>query len=88
MLKNNMFMMTINIYLEIVELAQKHGKKPGDSMQEELEEVMMKHKDEVKFLGQTDQDIDMVVGNMRESGIKVLNLKEIERRKKNEQENL
>jgi len=39
---NDMWIITAEIYLEIIELAQKHGKKQGDSMQEEFEEVKKK----------------------------------------------
>jgi len=74
------WMTDIDTYAEIVELAQKRGKKTGDSMQQEFEEILKKRK--IKLLGQTDYDLDLLTGNIREMGLKVLNLKELNRRKK------
>jgi len=76
--------MDISTYLEIVELAKKHGKKPGDEMNEELVEIMKK-KSKIKYLGETDKDLDLLAGELREQGFKVFNPKEEQRRKKNEQ---
>ena len=82
---NYAFLMDAETYLEIVELAQKHGKKSGESMKEEFEEVMKKRKDKIQFLGTTDKDIDLFAGELRERGLKIYNSKEEERkRKKNE----
>ena len=71
--------------LEIIELAKKHGKQAGDSMQAEFEEIYKKKPDKFKLLGATDQDVDMITGNLREKNLKILNLKEIDRRKKKKQ---
>jgi len=81
--KNKISLITFEIYLEIVELAKKHGKKSGDSMQEEFDEILKKYPDKVKELGTTDMDVDLLTGNLRENGKKVLNLKEEDRRKEN-----
>ncbi len=80
--KYYMWSITANDYIEIVELAQKHGKKEGDSMEEEVLEVMEK-KDKKPF-GTTNKDVDMLTGELRDKGLKVRNLKEEERRKQNE----
>jgi hypothetical protein len=77
-----LYSLNIDQYLEIVELAQKNGKKPGDSMQEEFEIVAKKYN--LQSIGQTDKDIDQLTGDLREEGAKVLNIKELERRKQNE----
>ena len=78
--KNFIFMLDIDTYLEIYELAKSHGKQAGDSMQEEFEEILKKKRDKFKFLGATNDNIDMITGNLREEGLRVLNMKEVERR--------
>jgi len=79
---NDMWLITAGIYQEIIELALTHGKKEGESMQEEFEEIRKKHS-EIQHLGTTDKDIDMLTGEMRDRGQKILNLNEEERRRKN-----
>lgn len=79
--KNSVFYMDISIYLEIVKLAQEHGKKPGDSMQEEFLEILKKKRKEIEYLGNTDKDKDLLLGDLREEGLKIFDLDE-ERRKK------
>lgn len=66
---------------EVYELAIKHGKKEGESIEDEFFEVMKKKKDKFKCLGTTDKDSDLLTGDLREAGLKVLNLNEIERKK-------
>lgn len=69
------YVMTISDYLEIVELAKANGKKQGDSMQEELEEVLSK-KENVKSI-LLDDDIELLKGNLRENGYhKILDLRD------------
>jgi hypothetical protein len=85
-MKNKMFMMSIDIYLEAIELAQKNGKKAGDSIEKELITIIQKHKEEVIYLGETEKDKDLIVGDLRENGLKILNLDEIERQKKLKEE--
>ena len=77
---NNMHIVDLVMYLEVVELALLHGKHEGEDMTAELEEVSRKYTDKIKFIGTTDMDADMMTGNMRENGYKVLNLEEIKRR--------
>jgi hypothetical protein len=76
---NDMWLITAEIYEEIINLALAHGKKTGDSMQEEFEEVKKRHQ-EIKHLGTTNKDIDILTGEFRDKGNKVLNLNEEERR--------
>lgn len=83
----HIFMFDLDTYLEIVELAQKHGKKVGDSMQEEFEEILKKKKYKFKHLGTTNKDKDLLAGELREEGLRVLNLDELKRREKNDKNN-
>jgi hypothetical protein len=73
--------MNLNQYFEMVELATKHGVQPGESMEKEFEEIRKKY--DIKYIGTTDKDIDILTGDLRESGKKVLNLNEEERKRKN-----
>jgi len=82
---NDMWLITAEIYEEIINLALSHGKKAGDSMQEEFEEIRKKHS-EIQHLGSTEKDIDMITGEMRDRGQKILNLNEEERKRKNNEE--
>lgn len=75
--KNYIWQITLEDYFEVIKLAKKHGKKTGDSMQEELEEYLKNKKHNIKLIGKTDMDIDLLTGNLRENGLKVLNIKEI-----------
>ena len=81
--KYHAFALDIDTYIEIVELAQKNGKKPGDDMNEELIEIMEKKKGKIKYLGSSDKDSDLLTGELRERGIKVFNPREEERRRNN-----
>jgi len=83
---NKLFAMNISIYLEAIELAQKNGKVAGDSIEKELITIIQKHKEEVTYLGETEKDKDLIVGDLRENGLKILNLDEIERQKKLKEE--
>lgn len=75
---------TIDDYIEACELAKSRGKKAGDSLEVEFLEIMKKKNK--KPVGKTDKeiDIDLLTGELRDQGIKVLNLKEEERRRNNE----
>jgi len=77
---NNIRIVDLGMYLEVVELALLHGKQEGEDMTAELEEIAKKYPDKVKFLGESNLDVDMITGNLRENGYKILNMKEIERR--------
>ena len=79
---NDMWLITTEIYEEIINLALSHGKKAGESMQKEFEEIRKKHS-EIQHLGTTDKDIDMLTGELRDKGQKILNLNEEERKRKN-----
>ena len=79
---NHAFIMDAKIYLEICNLAQKHGKKEKDSMQEEFDEVLKKKRNKIKYIGSTNMDIDLLTGNLREKGLKIRNMNEENRRKK------
>lgn len=72
---------TINQYFEIIDLAKKNGKVPGNSMMEEFEIIAKKYN--LNCIGETDKDIDILAGDLREENIKVLNIKEIERQNEN-----
>lgn len=80
--KKYMWSITIEDYVEIIDLAKKNGKKTGDNIEEEMLEIMKKKSK--KPFGTTDKDIDMLTGELRDKGIKVINLKEEERRKEYE----
>lgn len=77
--ENYAWLTDIDTMLEVYKLAEKNGKKPGESIEEEFIEIMKKKK-QTPF-AKTKQDIDMIAGNMRESGINVVNLPEIERQR-------
>lgn len=84
--KNLVFKLDITTYLEIVSLAQKNGKKPGDSMAEEMAQIIEQKREGIQFLGTIDQDKDMLVGNLRENGLKVLNLDELNQKESKKHE--
>lgn len=75
--------LNIKTYLEIINLAIKHGKKAGDSLQEEFEEVLKKHPEKFELIGTTDKDVDLLTGDLRERGFRVWNIREIDRNKGN-----
>ena len=80
--KNLIWLTDINTMMKVYELAKKRGKKEGDNFQPEFFEVMEKTKSKIKLIGITDKDVDLLTGELREEGKKILNLKEIDRRKK------
>jgi hypothetical protein len=73
----------IEIYEEAVKLARERGKKPGDSINQEVVELLAKRKKNLQCLGTTNKDMDMLTGDLREAGFKVINTEEERRRKKN-----
>jgi len=81
---NHAWLLDLKTYLEIISLAEKHGKKAGDSMQEEFNEIMKKHSEKIKSLGAINKDVDLLTGDLREEGFNILNLNELDRRKENE----
>jgi hypothetical protein len=64
-----------------MQLAYKNGKSAGDGMAEELNEVARRHPEWVEFLGNTEADADKITGDLREEGMKVLNIEEEKRKK-------
>lgn len=81
-MKNLAWITTMDAYIKIYELAKSHGKIPGDNMQAEFETIFKKYPNEFTFLNETNKDVDLLSGDLREEGIKVLNPKEIDRRKR------
>jgi hypothetical protein len=83
-------MLDIDTYIEIMEeaikLGKERGKKEGDNIEQEFFEIAAKlgKMEKIQHLGQTEKDIDLLSGNLRENGLKVFNIKEIERRNNNE----
>jgi hypothetical protein len=77
----SLFITDIDTILEIYELAKSRGKKAGENCQEEFDEILKKKPERFTYIGDSEQDLDMIGGNLRENGLKILNIKEIERRK-------
>lgn len=69
----------------IKQLCYKNCKKAGEGVAEEAVEVSKRHPEWVTIIGSTDYDADMLTGNLRERGMKILNLNELKRRKENQQ---
>ena len=84
---NNLFMLDIDTYIEIMEeaiiLGKERGNKEGENIEQEFFEVAKKldKLNNIKHLGQTEMDKDLLLGNLREEGIKIFNLDEEKRRK-------
>jgi hypothetical protein len=68
---------------EAIILGKERGKKEGDNLEKEFFEIAEKKNKIPKHLGTTEMDIDLIAGNLREKGLKILNLKEEERKRKN-----
>jgi len=87
---NNLFTMSISDYIEIMEeaiiLGKERGKKEGDDLTQEFFEIAAKKNklEKIKHLGQTEMDKGLIVGNLREEGLKILDLDEEKRRKEND----
>lgn len=85
---NNVWTMNLDDYLEIMEEAIKLGKerekKEGDNLEIEFFEIAKKKGKTPKHLGMTDKDSDLLTGDLRETGLKILNLNEEERKRKND----
>jgi hypothetical protein len=83
-------MLDIDIYIEIIEeaikLGKERGKKEGENIEVEFFEVAKKKGklNNIKHLGQTEMEKDLLIGNLREEGIKIFDLDEEKRRKENE----
>jgi len=85
---NHLWQISLDNYLEIMEeaiiLGKERGKKEGDNLEEEFFEVAKKLNKIPKHLGTTEKDMDLLTGDLRENGLKILNLKEEERKRKND----
>ena len=75
---------SLEAYLTVYELALANGKKPGESMQEEFESVSKEHPEWFEFIGDSELDADMLTGEFRDRGLKVINIQEIDRGKKDD----
>jgi len=90
---NDIWTMTITDYLTIMEevivLGKERGKKTGDNLEQEFFEIAKKKgmTDKIKHLGTIDKDSDLLTGDLREEGFKIINLKEEERKRKNVKSN-
>jgi hypothetical protein len=72
---NNLFWIDRETYLKIIELAKQHEKQTGESIQEEFDEIKNLYPEKFKFLGTTDMDKDLLLGNLREeTKLKILDL--------------
>jgi len=86
---NNLFMLDIDTYIEIMEeaikLGKERGKKEGDNIEQEFFEIAAKlgKMEKIQHLGQTEMDKGLITGNLREEGLKILDLDEEKRRKQN-----
>ena len=76
---NGLWSTDTDTLLEIYKLGMNRGKKPGDSIQEEFDEIRAQFPEKFTFLGVTEQDADLLSGNLRENGLHVLNMNEIKK---------
>jgi hypothetical protein len=70
----------IDFIIKVYDLGKEHGKKPGESCQEEFEELLKQYPDAITFIGHTDKDSDLLTGDLRENGCKVININEIDKK--------
>lgn len=82
--KNLLWQITLDDYIIIVERAISNGVQSGENMQKYFVEYM-KEKN-IQPIAETNKDIDMVAGEFRSKKYKVLNMQEIERRRKNNEQ--
>lgn len=69
---NNLWNITIDDYFEVIELARKNGKKPGDSMEEEFLELM--NKKNKKPFGATELTKDEYISEQLSHGKNILSV--------------
>jgi len=87
---NNIYLINPDDYIEIMEeaikLGKERGKKEGDNIEQEFFEIAAKlgKMEKIQHLGQTEMDKGLITGNLREEGLKILDLEEEKRRKENE----
>lgn len=75
----SMFIMNIGTVLEIYDLAKKNGKKVGDDCTEEFKEIYNRDPSKFIFLGTTDKDKDLILGNLREEGFRINTIEELQK---------
>lgn len=86
---NNIYLINPEDYIEImgeaIILGKERGKKEGEDISQEFFEIAAKKNklDKIKHLGQTEMDKGLITGNLREEGLKILDLDEEKRRKEN-----
>lgn len=73
------WLMDIEDYLEIAELAKAHGKKTGDDMTEEFTEILKRKAHKIKLLGITDKNKKEIVKDFRNKGYNITDLTEEEK---------
>lgn len=73
-------MKNLEAYYEIIKKALDNGKKPGDYMTEEFEQVAKEHPEWFELIGECDTDVDKLTGELREKGVKVFNIHEVDRK--------
>jgi len=76
---NQIWQINADIYLEIYELAVLHGKKPGESMEEEFKAVMKKRN--IKPIGNTELTTQELLNEYRSHGTTILDLRQREHNK-------
>lgn len=76
----------LDIYLELVEYAKKMGIKEGENMEKAITQFAKENPKKITVIATTEKDIDLLTGNLREMGFKVLNIKEEERKKEKDNE--
>ena len=64
-------------YLDIIDLAMSRGKKEGDSMRDEFEEILRTQRDEHNLLGVTNEAIKEMIDNMSEQDVKMPSIKDL-----------
>jgi hypothetical protein len=69
---NYLFNITMDDYFEVIELAKKNGKKPGDSMQKEFLEIMKKKN--IKHFGVTELNKKELIQEYNSHNKNILNI--------------
>ena len=67
----------IEAYAMILERALANGKIAGQSMKEEFDQVIQEHPEWFEIVGETDLDVDMLTGELRDRGVRVFNFNEL-----------
>jgi len=79
MINQSLFVVDVDACIEIIELATKNEKKQGDHMQEEFDIILKKSPEKFTYIGNTDLDCDLLVGNLREKGLRIFNMNELKK---------